>query len=70
MLSLRLDKELERRIAALARNMRWSKSEVVRKAIVRMLEEREDLDLAERALKATRTPKPLRQLRKELGLDR
>lgn len=70
MLALRIEKDLERKIAALARITRRSKSEVVREAILRLVEDMEDLELAERALKSTRAPKPLRQLRKELGLDR
>ena len=39
-------------------------------AIVRMIEDTEDLALAENALRRTRSAKSLRQLRKELGLDR
>ncbi|MGH8705754.1 MAG: type II toxin-antitoxin system RelB family antitoxin [Burkholderiales bacterium] len=70
MLALRIEKELERKIAALARITRRSKSEVVREAILRLVEDTEDLELAERALKGTRSAKPLRRLRKELGLDR
>jgi RHH-type rel operon transcriptional repressor/antitoxin RelB len=69
-LALRLEKALERKVAALAKVSGRSKSEVVREAIVRLVEDAEDLEHAERALKETRTAKPLRQLRKELGLDR
>ena len=70
MLALRLEKELERKVAALAKVTGRSKSDVVREAILRLIEDAEDLDLAERSLKLTRSAKPLRQLRKELGLDR
>jgi hypothetical protein len=35
-----------------------------------MLDDVEDLELAERALAASRSTKPLAKLRKELGLDR
>ncbi len=70
MLALRLEKDLERKVAALARVRGRSKSEVVREAILRLVEDAEDLEYAERALKQTRSAKPLRQLRKELGLDR
>ena len=70
MLALRLEKHLEAKLAALARVRGRSKSEVVRDAIVRLIEDAEDLELAERVLRTTRSAKPLRQLRKELGLER
>ena len=70
MLALRLEKELEAKLAALARIKGRTKSQVVRDAIVRMIEDTEDLALAEKALRRTRSAKSLRQLRKELGLDR
>jgi predicted DNA-binding protein len=70
MLALRLEKDLEAKLAALARLRGHSKSEVVREAIVRLIEDAEDLETAERALRATRSTKSLRALRKELGLDR
>jgi predicted DNA-binding protein len=41
----------------------------VREAIVRMLEDIEDAELAEAALAQTSSSKPLSQLRKELGLE-
>jgi len=69
MLALRLEKELEAKLAALARIKGRTKSEVVRDAIVRMIEDTEDLALAEKALRRTRSAKSLRQLRKELGLE-
>jgi RHH-type transcriptional regulator, rel operon repressor / antitoxin RelB len=69
MLALRLEKELERKLAALAKVRRRSKSELVRDAILRMIEDEEDLELAEKALRTTRSAKPLKRLRKELGLD-
>jgi predicted DNA-binding protein len=69
MLALRLEKELERKLAALAKVRGRSKSELVREAILRMIEDEEDLELAERVLRTTRSAKPLKRLRKELGLD-
>lgn len=69
MLALRLEKELEKKLAALARVHRRSKSEIVREALLRLLEDQEDLEIAEKALRKTRSTKPLRELRKELGLD-
>ena len=70
MLALRLEKKLEDKLAALARVRGRTKSEVVREAILRMIEDTEDLEMAEKALRKTRSPKSLRRLRKELGLDR
>lgn len=70
MLALRLEKELDAKLGALAKLKRRNKSELVREAITRLLEDEEDLDLAERVLARPRSAKPLRQLRKELGLDR
>lgn len=70
MLALRLGKDLESKLAALARVRGRSKSELVRDAIVRLIEDQEDLELAETALRAARSTKSLQQLRKELGLDR
>jgi len=69
MLALRLEKDLERKLAALARVSGRTKSEIVRDALIKMIEDREDLELAEKALRRTRSSKSLRQLRKELGLD-
>ena len=70
MLALRLEKELDAKLGALAKLKRRNKSELVREAIKRLLEDEEDLELAERVLARSRSSKPLRQLRKELGLDR
>jgi len=70
MLAVRLDPRLEAHLAAVARIQRKSKSEVVRDAVVRMLEDLEDVELATAALASTRKRKSLRKLRKELGLDR
>lgn len=70
MLALRLEKELDAQLGALAKLKRRNKSELVREAIKRLLEDEEDLDLAQCVLARSRAAKPLRQLRKELGLDR
>jgi RHH-type transcriptional regulator, rel operon repressor / antitoxin RelB len=69
MLALRLEKQLEAKLAALAKVRGRSKSDVVREAIVRLIEDQEDLELAEKALRTTRSTKSLRQIRKDLGLD-
>lgn len=70
MLALRLEKDLDAKLGALAKLKRRNKSELVREAIQRLLEDEEDLELAERVLARTRSSKPLKKLRKELGLDR
>ncbi len=70
MLAIRLDKELEQAIDMLAEVRGSNRSAVVREAIIRYLEDNEDLDLAKQSLSKTRSTKSLRQLRKELGLDR
>ena len=69
MLALRLEKDLERKLSALARVSGKSKSEIVRDALLKLIEDREDLAIEEKALRRTRSAKPLKQLRKELGLD-
>lgn len=69
MLTVRLEAELEGQLEALAETRRCSKSELVREAIVRLLEDAEDLALLGQASVATTTAKPLAQLRRELGLD-
>ncbi len=70
MLALRLEKDLEAKLAALARVRGRTKSQVVRDAILKLIEDEQDLEIAEKALRKTRSSKSLRQLRKELGLDR
>ena len=70
MLAIRLEKELEQEIDLLAKTRRSNRSAVVREAIVRYLEDNEDLELARQALSETRGSKPLKELRRDLGLDR
>ncbi len=69
MLTVRLDKQLEEQVAHLAKIEGRNRSAIVREAIIRYLEDKEDLALARQALDVTTGSKPLRQLRKELGLD-
>lgn len=69
MLAVRVESDLESRLEALAKVRRSSKSELVREAILRLLEDEEDADLAAKALSETRSTKTLAQLRKQLGLD-
>ena len=69
MLAIRLDKEIEQELEILAKVRGSNRSAVVREAILQYLEDNEDLALAKQAKFQTKTIKPLKQLRKELGLD-
>ena len=70
MLAIRLDKEIEKEIDLLAKTRGSNRSAVVREAIIQYLEDNEDLQLAKEALSNMSGSKSLKQLRKELGLDR
>ena len=70
MLAIRLEKELEKRIAELAAARGGNKSTIVREAVVRYLEDQEDLALARRAIKAGDRGSSIAEVRKALGLDR
>ena len=69
MLAIRLEKDLEQEIDLLAKSKGSNRSAIVREAIVRYLEDNEDLELAKQALEETRNSKSLKELRKDLGLD-
>jgi len=69
MLAIRLEKDLEEEIDLLAKAKGSNRSAVVREAIVRYLEDNEDLELAKQALAETGSSKSLSDLRKDLGLD-
>lgn len=69
MLAVRIDAETEARLDSLARSRRSSKSDLVREAIARLLEDQEDAALAEKVLDQECSSKSLAQLRKQLGLD-
>ena len=70
MLALRLEAELERRIAALARRQGRNKSALVREALTRYMEDQEDIMLAEAALRNLGDGKTLthEEARRALGL--
>jgi len=70
MFAIRLDKEIEQELDLLAKTKGSNRSEVVRAAILQYLEDNEDLDLAKRAQSHMHGSKTLKQLRKDLGLDR
>lgn len=69
MLAVRLEKQLEAAIARIAEATGSTKSGVVREAVVRYLEDREDVALAEQARKAGGRAKSIGEVRKSLGLD-
>lgn len=69
MLAIRLEKDLEEEIDLLAKATGSNRSAVVREAIVRYLEDNEDLELAKQAIAESRGSKSLKELRKNLGLD-
>jgi RHH-type rel operon transcriptional repressor/antitoxin RelB len=69
MLAIRLEKDLEQEIDLLAKSKGSNRSAVVREAIVRYLEDNEDLELAKQALAETSSSKSLKDLRKDLGLE-
>ena len=69
MLAIRLDKELEKELDLLAKTRGSNRSAVVREAIIRFLDDNEDLQLAKESLSKMKGTKSLKQFRKELGLD-
>ena len=69
MLAIRLDKQIEQELDSLAKVRGSNRSAVIREAILRYLEDNEDLSLAEKATSQTKSAKSLKQVRKELGLD-
>ena len=71
MLALRLDDDLEKRVVALALRQGRKKSAVVREALIRYMEDQEDIELAEAALRKMAGHKPLtlEEARRALGLD-
>ena len=71
MLVLRLGDELEKRLADLATRQGRNKSALVREALIRYIEDQEDNEMAEAALK-NQPGKPtysLAEVRRELGLE-
>ena len=69
MLAIRLEKALEQEVDLLAKVKGSNRSAVVREAIVRYLEDNEDLEIARHALTDTKSTKSLKKLRGDLGLD-
>ncbi len=71
MLAIRLDKELEERLAAAAKRSGRTKTALARKAIEEYIEDLEDIALLEEALNQPDAGKTvsIEQMRRELGLD-
>jgi len=70
MLAIRLEKELEAKIAKIAAAKGGNKSAIVREAVIRYLEDLEDAVLAQRARKAGGKTRTIAEIRKALGLER
>ena len=71
MLVLRLDDEVEKRVSDLAYRQGRNKSALVREALIRYMEDQEDIEMAEAVLK-NQSGKPtysLAEVRRELGLE-
>jgi len=69
MLLIPLEKELEQRLDLLAEATGKDRTDIVREAVIRYLEDNEDLELARRALAKGGERKSLKDLRVDLGLD-
>ena len=71
MLALRLDDELEKRIADLATRQGRNKSALVREALIRYMEDQEDIEMPEAVLNNMKGQKTLtlEEARRALGLD-
>ena len=69
MLSIRLDRDIEKRLAELAQRTGRTKSYYARELIEGNLEDLEDRYLAEARLEKRRPSLTSRQVRKDLGLD-
>ena len=71
MLALRLDDELEKRVADLATRQGRNKSALVREALIRYMEDQEDIEMAEAVSKNMKGQKTLtlEEARRALGLE-
>ena len=69
MLAIRLEVELENEIAKLAEAKGSSKSAIVREAVVRYLEDVEDIALVMQARKVRGRGKSIAEVRRALGLE-
>jgi len=69
MFAIRMEKSLEQELDLLVKLRGSNRSAVVREAIIRYLEDNEDLELARQALAHGGEQKTLKDVRKDLGLD-
>ena len=71
MLVLRLDDEVEKRVSDLAYRQGRNKSALVREALIRYMEDQEDIEMAEAVLNNMKGQKTLtlEEARRALGLD-
>ena len=69
MLGVRLDEELEKRLAAVAKKTGRSKSYIARKAIEEKIEDLEDIALAMERLENSEGRISLKELKRDLGLE-
>ena len=69
MLAIRVGNTLLAEVDDIAKMRHTSRSGIVREAIVRFLEDREDIQLAETSKRKSISAKLLKDLRKELELD-
>ena len=69
MLAIRLEKWIESRLARIALAKGVNKISLVREAVVRYIEDQEDVDLAQRAHNAGGKPHTITELRKKLALN-
>lgn len=70
MLAVRIDDELLDEVDSIAKIQHTSRSGIVRQAIIRFLEDFEDIRAAEYSLKHMTHTVSLKQLREELELER
>ena len=66
MLAIRLDKELKQELDLIAKARDSNRSAVVREAIIRFLEDNEDLQLTKESLSKMKGTKSLKRLRKDM----
>jgi RHH-type rel operon transcriptional repressor/antitoxin RelB len=68
-LSIRLPRAIDRRLSALARKTRRTKSQYVREAVIRFLEDEEDRRVALARLEQRRKRLSVKDVKAALGLD-
>ena len=70
MLALRIGEDILASVDGLATQQRTSRSSIVRQAIIRFLEDAEDIQLALSSKKKSNSTKSLKDLKSDLELDR